>query len=115
MVLSNQPDIPIFPPGDLLSDEPPLETYRHLKQLIVLLTSLERFWGDRQGWLWSEELKLYLGVVNDQVRFFTPAGELVFTPEEAEIQERQRAENIQAENDRLRQKLLELGINPNEL
>ncbi|NJN57796.1 MAG: Uma2 family endonuclease [Leptolyngbyaceae cyanobacterium SL_5_9] len=250
-MLSSQPDLqpdwPIFPPSDLLSDEPPLETYRHLKQLILLLTSLERLWSDRrdffaggnlsiyystrqrksedvrgpdffvvlnterkerkswmvweedgkypnfilevlsdstarvdrglkkqlyqdvfrtpdyfwfdpyrlefmgfklnyggyteiepnhQGWRWSEELQLYLGVLNDQLRFFTATGELVPTPEEAEQQERQRAdsecqraesERQRAESEyeraeserqraeRLSQKLREMGINPDEL
>ncbi|WP_448563252.1 hypothetical protein [Trichothermofontia sp.] len=45
-----------------------------------------------QGWLWSEQLGLYLGVYQDQLRFFTPAGVLVATPEESATQERQRAE-----------------------
>jgi Uma2 family endonuclease len=232
-MLSSQPDLPIFPPSDLLSDEPPLETYRHLKQLILLLTSLERLWSDRQdffaggnlsiyystrqrksedvkgpdffvvlnterkerkswvvweedgkypnfilevlsdstarvdrglkkqlyqdvfrtpdyfwfdpyklefmgfklnyggyteiepndqGWRWSEELQLYLGVLNEQLRFFTAAGELVLTPEEAEQHERQRAESERqrAESEyqraeRLSQKLREMGVNPDEL
>jgi Uma2 family endonuclease len=219
MTLSSQPDVPIFPPGDLLSDEPPLETYRHLKQLILLLTCLERLWSDRQdffaggnmsiyystrqrrsedvrgpdffvvlqtdrrerkswvvweeegrypnfileilsdstaqndrglkkqlyqdvfrtpdyfwfdpyklefkgfklnyrqyeeiepnqqGWRWSEELQLYLGVFNEQLRFFTAQGELVPTPEEAEIQERARSQ-------RLMQRLRDLGVDPEEI
>jgi Uma2 family endonuclease len=219
MTLSSQPDVPIFPPGDLLSDEPPLETYRHLKQLILMLTCLERLWSHRQdffaggnmsiyystrqrksedmrgpdffvvlnvdrrerkswvvweedgkypnfileilsdstaqndrglkkqlyqdvfrtpdyfwfdpytlefkgfklnyrqyeaiepneqGWLWSEELQLFLGVFEEQLRFFTPAGKLVPTPEEAEIQEHQRSQ-------RLMQQLRDLGIDPEEL
>jgi Uma2 family endonuclease len=219
MTLSSQPDVPIFPPGDLLSDEPPLATYRHLKQLILLLTCLERLWSDRQdffaggnlsiyystrqrrsedvrgpdffvvlqtdrrerkswvvweeegrypnfileilsdstaqndrglkkqlyqdvlrtpdyfwfdpyklefkgfklnyrqyeeiepnqqGWRWSEELQLYLGVFNKQLRFFTAQGELVPTPEEAEIQERARSQ-------RLMQQLRDLGVDPEEI
>ncbi len=244
MVQSSNPDIPIFPPSDLLSDEPPLETYRHLKQIILLLTSLERLWQDRQdffaganlsiyystrqrksedvrgpdlfvvldterkerkswvvwaedgkypnfileilsdstaktdrglkkqlyqdifrtpdyfwfdpytlefagfqlnyrqyqeiipnaqGWLWSNELQLYLGILNEQLRFFTPDGELVPTPEEAEAISNQRTQQAQAEAeierqraeterqraetecqraDRLLQLLQELGIDP---
>lgn len=210
---------PVFPPSDLLSEEPQLETYRHLKQLILLLTCLERLWSNRndffaggnlsiyyssrqrksedvkgpdffvvldterkerkswvvwdedgkypnfilevlsdstaqtdrglkkqiyqdifrtpeyfwfdpykfefkgfrrhyrqyeeiepneRGWLWSEELQLYLGILNEQLRFFTPDGQLVLTPEEGEEKERQRAE-------RLRQMLLDRGVNPDEL
>lgn len=244
MVQSSETDTPIFPPSDLLSDEPPLETYRHLKQIILLLTSLERLWQDRQdffaganlsiyysdrqrksedvrgpdlfvvldteckerkswvvwaedgkypnfileilsdstaktdrglkkqlyqdifrtpdyfwfdpytlefagfqlnyrqyvaispsdrGWLWSNELQLYLGILNEQLRFFTPEGDLVPTPEEAEAisnqtaeterqraeterqraeAERQRAETERQRGDRLLQKLQELGIDP---
>ncbi|UIE36168.1 Uma2 family endonuclease [Leptodesmis sichuanensis] len=35
-----------------------------------------------QGWLWSRQLQLFLGVRDRQLRFFTPDGELVATPEE---------------------------------
>lgn len=226
MVQSSQPDAPIFPPSDLLSDEPPLETYRHLKQLILLLTGFERLWQDRQdffaggnlsiyystrqlksedvrgpdffvvlnterkerkswvvwdedgkypnfileilsdstakndrglkkqlyqdvfrtpdyfwfdpyslefagfklnyrryeqivpneqGWLWSDELQLYLGVVDEKLRFFTPEGELVLSWEEAEAQERQRAEEAEARAESLLRKLRELGVNSDEL
>uniref|UniRef100_A0A7C3ZN53 Uma2 family endonuclease n=1 Tax=Planktothricoides sp. SpSt-374 TaxID=2282167 RepID=A0A7C3ZN53_9CYAN len=254
MVQIQKPEIPTFPPEDLWSDEPPLETYRHLEELIILLTSLNRFWSDRtnffaagnmtvyyssrqrkdeelrgpdffvvlnterrerkswvvweedgkypnviievlsdstatvdrnkkkllyqdvwrtpdyfwfhpytmefkgftlvhgkyveiplneQSWLWSDELQLYVGILNERLRFFTPEGELVLTPEEeadaerqkveeerqkAELErqradaERQRAdaERQQVEEERqknaiLRQKLLELGINPDEI
>lgn len=233
MLQTSQPDTPIFPPSDLWSDEPPLETSRHLKQLILLLTCLERLWQDRQnffaggnmsiyystrqlksedmrgpdffvvldterkerkswvvwaedgkypnfileilsystakndkglkkqlyqdifrtpdyfwfdpytlefagfklnyrcyeaivpneqGWLWSDELQLYLGIVGEQLRFFTPEGEFVPTPEEAEAQERQRAEEAEARAEaerqraeRLLQRLEELGIEPDEL
>ncbi|MGI2902575.1 Uma2 family endonuclease, partial [Hassallia sp. VBCCA 56010] len=34
----------IFPPGDLYSDEPPLESELHLRQIILLLQSLELWW-----------------------------------------------------------------------
>ena len=226
MVLqSSQPDVPTFPPGDLLSNEPPLETYRHLKQLILLLTCLERLWqrqdffaagnmsiyystkqlksedmrgpdffvvldterqerkswvvweeggkypnfileilsdttakNDRglkkqlyqdvfrtpdyfwfdpytlefagfkltyrryeeivpngQGWLWSDELQLYLGIEAGQLRFFTSAGELVPTPEEAEVQERDRAEAAEARAENLLRRLEEMGIKLDEL
>ncbi len=39
----------VFPPGDLYSDEPPLETYLHLRQIILLLTCLEWWWKDGGG------------------------------------------------------------------
>ncbi len=240
MVQSQTSEIPIFPPGDLWSEEPPLESYRHLKQLLLLLACLERFWKNRNdffvaanmsvyystrqrkseemrgpdffvvlnterrerkswviweeegkypnfiieilsdstantdrglkkqlyqdvwrtpdyfwfdpytlefqgfhlmngeyqalqpndhGWLWSEQLQLYLGILDEKLRFFTPEGQLVLTPEEAESKallvvdtERARAQEaiaqVDAERQRsaiLRQKLQELGINPDEI
>ena len=59
MVQSSETDAPIFPPSDLLSDEPPLETYRHLKQIILLLTSLERLWQARQDFFAGANLSIY--------------------------------------------------------
>ncbi|MDZ7959269.1 MAG: Uma2 family endonuclease [Aulosira sp. DedQUE10] len=69
------------------------------------------------GWLWSQELDLYLGIESGKLRYFTAEGGLVPTPEEAALQaqleleqqslelqqERQRAE-------RLAQRLRSLGV-----
>jgi len=210
------PDGIIFPPGDLYSDEPPLESSLHLQQMMLLLSCLNWLWQDRtdyfaagnltvyyspdqrksedfrgpdffvvlgtekrprkswvvweeggkypnvivellsestaktdrglkkqiyqdifrtpnyfwfdpdslelegfqlmngtyqpiptteQGWRWSEQLGLYLGVHNQQLRFFTAAGDLVPTPEEQVEAERQR-------NQALAAKLRELGVDP---
>ena len=201
----------VFPPSDLYSDEPPLETELHLRQLLLLIQTLEWLWRDRQdfyafgnmtiyyspnqlkseyfrgpdffvvlgtdrkprkswvvwgedgkypnviveilsdstaktdrglkkqiyqdtfrtpeyfwydpnslefegfdllrgqyepkqaderGWLWSEQLQLFLGTEENRLRFFTPAGELVPTPEEtarAEQLQRQEAEALLAQ------------------
>ena len=50
------------------------------------------------GWLWSQQLRLYLGVQEGKLRFFTPDGHLVMLPEEEAnqqlTQERQRAEKL---------------------
>lgn len=231
----------IFPKGEFWSDEPPLETYLHLTQIILLLQSLQWLWQDRkdyfaagnltiyyspnqkkseyfrgpdffvvlgtkwdekrkswvvweeegkypnviieilshstaatdrgekkqiyqdtfrtpdyfwfdpytlefqgftlisgkyqpiepneQGWLWSEQLQLYLGIYEDKLRYFDIEGELVSSPEEAASQERQQKElALQQqdyerqqkelalqENEQLKAKLRELGINPNEI
>ncbi|NEP77316.1 MAG: Uma2 family endonuclease [Okeania sp. SIO3B3] len=67
----------------------------------------EEIQPNNQGWRWSEELELYLGVDGEQLRYFTANGQRVPIPQEAAIQERERAE-------RLAQKLRELGINPDE-
>lgn len=263
MVVSKQPDSVTFPPSNLLSDEPPLETERHLKQIILLLLSLEWWWRDRpdapearrdnfyaagnltiyyssrqrsseefrgpdffvvldteyrertswvvweedgkypnlivemlsnstaetdrglkkqiyqdifrtpeyfwfdpyslefqgfrpqngseyqaiapneQGWLWSQQLELYLGILEQKLRFFTPEGALVPAPAEAAIQERlqtqqerqraeeerqraeqaeaeaeaqrQRAEQAEAELENLRRLMRERGIDSNEV
>lgn len=239
---SLHPDI-VFPPGDLYSDEPPLETYLHLRQIILLLTCLEWWWKDgggpvvrhdffaagnltvyyspdqrksedfrgpdffvvlgtewrprkswvvweegghypnvivellsdstaavdrglkkqiyqdtfrtleyfwfdpdslefqgfelvrgayqpiqpdAEGWLWSHQLQLFLGVQNQQLRFFTPDRQLVPTPtESAELEKqqaelaRQQAELAQQEAElaklqaaKLAAKLRELGLDP---
>jgi Uma2 family endonuclease len=202
----------VFPKSDLLSDEPPMETELHLRQLMLLIQSLELLWKDRQdfyafgnmtiyyspnqrkseyfrgpdffvvlgverkprkswvvweedgkyphviieilsdstaetdrglkkeiyqeifrtpnyfwfdpislefkgfqlmagqyedialneqGWLWSQQLGLYLGVNNHQLRFFTSEGRLVPTPEEVA--------------QKMAQKLQDLGIDWREI
>ena len=45
-----------------------------------------------QGWLWSQQLGLFLGIDEEKLRFFTNEGELIPTPEELAQQEKQRAE-----------------------
>lgn len=60
------------------------------------------------GWRWSEELNLYLGVDNNQLRYFTVDGKLVPTPEETALQEQARIE-------RLAEKLRSLGVDPDQL
>ncbi len=49
----------VFPPSDLYSDEPQLETYLHLQQIIALLTSLEWWWRDRQDFFAAGNLTIY--------------------------------------------------------
>ena len=216
----------IFPPGDLYSDEPPLETELHLRQIILLLTCLEWLWGDRndfyaagnltiyysprqlksehfrgpdffvvlgcerktrkswvvweedgkypnvileilsdstaytdkglkkeiyqdtfrtpdyfwfdpytlefagfhlvdgeyqplqpneQGYLWSQQLGLYLGVHEGLLRFLTPDGQLVPTPEETAEQTEQRLEQTEQKAQRLAAKLRELNIDPDTI
>ncbi len=54
----NQEDV-IFPPGDLYSDEPPLESELHLRQIIILLQSLEWLWRDRNDFYAAGNLTIY--------------------------------------------------------
>ena len=49
----------IFPPGDLYSDEPPLETELHLRQLLLLIQTLEWLWRDRQDFYAFGNLTIY--------------------------------------------------------
>jgi Uma2 family endonuclease len=64
-----------------------------------------------QGWLWSQQLGLHLGVYQEKLRFFTPEGKLVPTPEEVA----QQAEQEKQRSDRLAAKLRELNIDPDTI
>jgi Uma2 family endonuclease len=91
---------------------------------------------NENGWLWSQELGLYLGIYQLQLRFFTSQGQLVPTLEETKEQESQRAEqekqraeresqraeqeHQRAEREsqlakRLAQRLRDLGIDPSTI
>ena len=91
---------------------------------------------NEQGFLWSEQLQLFLGVYEQKLRFFTPERVLVPTPEESAKTAEQRAseaeetsrktqEELEAErqqrqaeqqrNERLAAKLRELNIDPDTL
>ena len=86
-----------------------------------------------RGQLWSEQLELYLGIYQRQLRYFTARGQLVPTPQEAAIQsqsfaeqereraeqereraeqERERAEQERERAERLAEQLKALGIEP---
>jgi len=49
----------IFPSSDLLSDEPQMETYFHLQQMILLLKCLEWLWRDRNDFFAAGNLTIY--------------------------------------------------------
>ena len=70
---------------------------------------------NEQGWLWSQQLQLFLGVHGEKLRFFTADGQLVPTPEEVAAAEQQRADAEQRRADRLAAKLRELGVDPDAL
>jgi Uma2 family endonuclease len=81
-----------------------------------------------QGWRWSQQLHLYLGIHDRQLRFFTAEGQLIPLPEQAAQrqveqaqqqaeQERQRAEQAEAaleherqRSEQLARRLRELGL-----
>jgi Uma2 family endonuclease len=49
----------VFPPGDLLSDEPPLESDLHLRQILLLISCLEWLWNDRHDFYCAGNLTIY--------------------------------------------------------
>ena len=49
---------------------------------------------NEQGWMFSEQVGLFLGVYEEKLRFFTKEGELVPTPEEVAEKQKQRADTI---------------------
>ncbi|MEC4818984.1 MAG: Uma2 family endonuclease [Scytonema sp. PMC 1069.18] len=68
-----------------------------------------------QGHLWSQQLGLYLGIHQGLLRFFTPEGQLVLTPEEIAEQATQKAEQATQKAERLAAKLRELNIDPDTI
>ena len=63
-----------------------------------------------RGWLWSEQLELFLGVSDSKLRYFTQDKQLVVTPEERSIIAEQQAEAAQQRVEELLAKLKDLGI-----
>ncbi len=65
-----------------------------------------------EGWLWSQQLELFLGIHEGNLRFFTAEGQLVQLPEEELqdqlAQERQRAEREQQRAEQAEQELEQL-------
>jgi Uma2 family endonuclease len=56
----------VFPPSDLWSDEPPLESDLHLRQIILFLQSLEHLWRNRTDFYASGNLTVYYSYSPDQ-------------------------------------------------
>jgi len=75
-----------------------------------------------KGHLWSSQLQLFLGIYEGKLRYYTAAGDLVPTAEEAWLQEQgranlesQRAEEAIAHAEKLAAKLRELNIDPEQI
>jgi Uma2 family endonuclease len=64
------PEKIVFPPGDLLSYEPPMETYLHLQQMILLLKCLEWWWRDRSDFFAAGNLTIYCSPQQRKSEFF---------------------------------------------
>ncbi|MGL5082001.1 MAG: Uma2 family endonuclease [Microcoleaceae cyanobacterium] len=91
---------------------------------------------NENGWMWSKQLELFLGVHEGKLRFFTPEGEMAPTAQEAaklseqkaraEKQQRaiaeqkaqaaeQQLETAEQQNERLKAKLREMGVDPDTI
>ena len=57
----------IFPPSDLLSDELPLETELHLRQMVLLIQCLEWWWRDRLDFYACGNLTIYYSPRSAQI------------------------------------------------
>ncbi|OCR02284.1 hypothetical protein BCD67_19990 [Oscillatoriales cyanobacterium USR001] len=49
----------IFPPGNLWSEEPNLESYLHLQQILLLLKCIDWLWRDRDDYFAAGNLTIY--------------------------------------------------------
>ena len=49
----------IFPPSDLYSDEPTVETELHLEQIMLLIKCLKWLWKDRNDFYAAGNLTIY--------------------------------------------------------
>ena len=67
---------------------------------------------NQEGHLWSQQLGLYLGIHNSQLRFFTNQGELVLTPEEVATQSQSELEIERERVALLEQRLRDRGVEP---
>ena len=70
-----------------------------------------------EGWLWSEQLELFLGVRDGKLRYFTQDKQLVATPEERATvsqqqleEERKQKQLAQQRVEELLAKLKDLGV-----
>ncbi|MBE9138579.1 Uma2 family endonuclease [Nodosilinea sp. LEGE 07088] len=73
MVLANDPNLLVpepptvpLPPCDLASDEPELESYLHLQQLLLLIKCLDWVWRDKTDYFAAGNLTIYYSA--DQVK-----------------------------------------------
>ena len=60
----------IFPPSDLYSDEPPVETELHLRQIILLFKCLEWLWKDRDDFYAAGNLTIYYSPNQKKSQYF---------------------------------------------
>ncbi len=74
-----------------------------LQGFTILEGQYQAISANDRGYLWSEQLGLYLGIFDRKLRYFTADGQLVPTPQEAELQQRQAKEQALLEKEQERQ------------
>ncbi len=57
--VKDAPESIIFPPGDIYSDEPPLESDLHREQIDLLIRLIKWWWRDRQNFYATGNLTIY--------------------------------------------------------
>ncbi len=72
-----------------------------LQGFTILEGQYQAISANDRGYLWSEQLGLYLGIFDRKLRYFTVDGRLVPTPQEAELQQRQAKEQILLEKQQI--------------
>jgi len=72
-----------------------------LQGFTILEGQYQAISANDRGYLWSEQLGLYLGIFERKLRYFTVDGQLVPTPQEAELQQRQAKEQILLEKEQI--------------
>ncbi len=63
---------------------------------------------NEQGWLWSKQLGLYLGIHESKLRFFSEEGQLVPTPQEVAEREQQQRSQVEQQLTQAEQQLTEM-------
>ncbi|MEL7037022.1 MAG: Uma2 family endonuclease, partial [Cyanobacteria bacterium J06592_8] len=59
-----------YPPGNIESQEPQLESYLHLQQLLLLLKCLDWLWQERTDYFAAGNLSIYYRCEQDQTPKF---------------------------------------------
>ncbi|MCF2148263.1 Uma2 family endonuclease [Desmonostoc muscorum LEGE 12446] len=71
--------------------------------------------ANADGWLWSQQLELFLGVYESKLRFFNADKQLVATPEERAQAAEREAETAHQQVEELKAKLKALGVDTDRL
>lgn len=88
-----------------------LEVYRLVEGSYVLMPD-EPYWMPEIGLALGRDRGTYLGREREWLYWFTESGQRLPTPEELVETERQRADQLAAQSERLAAKLRELGVDP---